>query len=199
MKPKNILMILGSHKKTGYTHESADYLEKAFEKHGVRPTRLDVLKLEIAPCLDCPYCEKNPGKCVIDDGMKVVYEKLRAAEVVIVITPVYFNGVTSRLKTLIDRTQMIFMSAYRHKTPYSVAEKRVAFVVAFGGAKTYEHQFLGVEESLKWVFKSLKMPLLKSYGISGTDHFKEGRLNLESLQFLDEIVKKAMESESWKI
>lgn len=199
MKPKNVLLILGSHKKSGYTHESADYLERAFKEEGITPARVDVLGLEIAPCLDCPYCEKNPGKCVLNDDMGMVYEKLREAEVVIVLTPVYFNGVTSRLKTLIDRTQMIFMSAYRHKTPYSVAENKGAFVVAFGGAKAYENQFLGVDESLKWVFKSLKMPLLKSYGISGTDHFTKGRLNPETLQILDEIVKTAMESKSWII
>ena len=47
---------------------------------------------------------KKTGYCVKNDDMKLVVEKLRKADVIVLATPVYFYTMSAQLKTMIDRT-----------------------------------------------------------------------------------------------
>jgi len=57
----------------------------------------------IKPCEGCCYCEES-GKCVLEDDMQKLCLKLREADVVILSSPSYMGGVTSRLKAFMERT-----------------------------------------------------------------------------------------------
>jgi multimeric flavodoxin WrbA len=47
-------------------------------------------RLNVKPCTGEFYCwNKKPGECYIDDGMQVLYPKLREADILILATPVY--------------------------------------------------------------------------------------------------------------
>lgn len=66
--------------------------------------RVSVAQEEIAPCRGCFSCwSKTPGKCVIQDGMGQILEKIRQADVLIVSFPLYFFGLPGSLKNLVDR------------------------------------------------------------------------------------------------
>jgi multimeric flavodoxin WrbA len=55
---------------------------------------------------------KNPGKCYQDDDMNMLYPKLREADIWVFATPVYWDGVTGPMKTLIDRTALPIFGPY---------------------------------------------------------------------------------------
>lgn len=97
-----ILYISGSPRKNGNT----DYLLQKVK--GV--TDGEFLKLtdyEIKPCESCWACRGQEG-CVIDDDMTdKIIPKLMDADALVIGTPVYFNNVSSQLKTFIDRTWSI--------------------------------------------------------------------------------------------
>lgn len=189
---KEVLLLMGSPKKTGYSNLAASYLDKALLDNGVVVNRVDIMDMAIEPCKDCPYCSKVKHQCVINDDMRSVYAHMKTADALILVTPIYFNGVPSQVKALVDRTQMIFMSQFAHKVPYPVnvdETKKGAYFVAFGGAKTYENQFLGVEETMKWVLKSLKMPLRQYLKVPATDHLTKESFVAEKGSALDEIVR----------
>jgi len=57
----------------------------------------------IGYCTACEACQKNGGRCVQPDDMAAVLEKLIAADVIVLATPVYFYTMNARLKTVIDR------------------------------------------------------------------------------------------------
>ncbi len=60
--------------------------------------------LDIHPCLSCWQCWfKTPGKCVQKDDMAMVLDKMKAADVVVLATPVYIDHMTAQTKTLVDR------------------------------------------------------------------------------------------------
>ncbi|WP_287583262.1 flavodoxin family protein [Candidatus Borrarchaeum sp.] len=64
-------------------------------------------KLKINFCTGQVNCWfKHPGKCYQDDDMNMLYPKLREADVWVFATPVYWDGVTGPMKTLIDRTAL---------------------------------------------------------------------------------------------
>ncbi len=67
---------------------------------------------EIKPCDGCQACIKT-GKCHINDDMQTVYQKLVAADGIIFGTPVYFYGMASQTKALIDRTYALRRPTFR--------------------------------------------------------------------------------------
>ncbi len=69
-------------------------------------------KMNIKPCMGCFSCwSKTPGKCVIKDDMSVLYDKIKAADIIIESFPLYFFGMPSILKAMTDRC-LPFMLPY---------------------------------------------------------------------------------------
>lgn len=61
-------------------------------------------KLEINPCQGEFNCwVKTPGECFQKDDMQMVLPKLREADIWVLATPVYVDGVTGPMKNLMDR------------------------------------------------------------------------------------------------
>jgi hypothetical protein len=66
-------------------------------------------RLNVKPCLGEFYCwDEKPGECITQDSMQSVYPKLRAADVLVLATPVYIplpgelQNFVNRLCPLID-------------------------------------------------------------------------------------------------
>jgi multimeric flavodoxin WrbA len=55
-------------------------------------------------CIACDICKNNGGVCDQDDEMAEVLDKMIAADVIVMATPVYFYTMNAQMKTLIDRT-----------------------------------------------------------------------------------------------
>jgi multimeric flavodoxin WrbA len=76
---------------------------------GMRQTGAEVeilytRKLRINPCLaDFSCIFKTPGRCVQDDDMNEVYPKVRQADIWVLASPVYWDGLSAPLKGLLDR------------------------------------------------------------------------------------------------
>jgi putative NADPH-quinone reductase/putative sterol carrier protein len=65
---------------------------------------ITVSQKNIEPCRGCFCCwEKTPGKCVIADDMGGILEKYINADVIVWSFPLYYYGVPSKTKALIDR------------------------------------------------------------------------------------------------
>ncbi len=61
-------------------------------------------KLKINPCLGCFNCWlKTPGVCAQRDDMDMLRPKMEEADVCVLATPVYVDGMAGPLKNLIDR------------------------------------------------------------------------------------------------
>jgi len=61
-------------------------------------------KLQIKPCQGEFNCWlKTPGECFLKDDMDMLLPKLAEAEIWVLATPVYYDGMTGTLKNLIER------------------------------------------------------------------------------------------------
>ncbi len=61
-------------------------------------------ELDINCCQACFNCwMKTPGKCIQQDDMEALLSKLANAEIWVIATPVYVDGMTGSMKNLIDR------------------------------------------------------------------------------------------------
>lgn len=60
---------------------------------------------DIGDCRGCFNCwGATPGECIQDDDMKEVLSKIAEADLLVLATPVYVDGMTGSLKTLLDRS-----------------------------------------------------------------------------------------------
>ena len=69
---------------------------------GAEVELVDVCKLKIEFCNGCAVCYKT-GECVKKDDFQSLYDKMLAADGLIIGSPNYLRSVTAQLKTLIDR------------------------------------------------------------------------------------------------
>lgn len=99
-----IIVLTGSPHAIGTTALLADEFCEGAAQSGHEVIRFDTAKLKINPCLGCDYCRNHEGKCVYnhDDMIKIVTHLLDA-DAVVLVSPLYYFGMTAQLKTVIDR------------------------------------------------------------------------------------------------
>jgi multimeric flavodoxin WrbA len=74
---------------------------------------------DINYCTACYACKRNKGICAIKDDMAEVLDKMIAADVIVIATPVYFYTMDAQMKTLIDRTVARYLEI-RNKEMYFI-------------------------------------------------------------------------------
>ncbi|MEA4889415.1 MAG: flavodoxin family protein [Clostridiaceae bacterium] len=101
---KNIIVIVGSPRKNGNTELLADAFIEGARSAGNPVEKLSIIGKKIGGCLGCNACCRNmQHQCVQHDDMEIIYKDLNSADVIVIATPIYFYGVSSQLKCLIDR------------------------------------------------------------------------------------------------
>ena len=138
---------------------STAYLLKQFMSEmagqGLRTRTINVARKNIHPCKACRYCEKK-GRCIIDDDDMAaeMYPILREADIIVMASPVFFYGVPSQLKALIDRTQAFWSRKYRLKLSDPMKEKRKGFLLSLGGSRG-KQLFDGIILTAKYFFDAV--------------------------------------------
>jgi len=96
-----VLGICGSPRKQATEH----VLEKALSmlrEEGFETRLWTVRENQIDHCTHCDYCLTNKA-CVIQDSIQELYVLLAEAKGIVMATPVYNGGVSSQVKTVMDR------------------------------------------------------------------------------------------------
>ncbi len=144
----------GSPRKKGNTSFLLSRFMQEVEKTGAATRIIHVVDKKIAPCIECNLCAKK-GLCSIDDEMiSEICPLLRAAEVIVIASPVFFYGVTAQLKALIDRSQVLWARRYNHNLLDPVNKTRVGFALSVGATKG-QNLFDGIELTAKYFFDAV--------------------------------------------
>ena len=103
---------------------NSEILAKECEK-GARDAGHDVECLslrgkDIRFCIGCLSCQKT-GSCVLKDDVPEIMVKVKAAEVVVFATPIYYYEMSGQMKTLLDRLNPLYDSDYRFRDIYMIA------------------------------------------------------------------------------
>jgi multimeric flavodoxin WrbA len=94
--------VVGSPRKAGNTEILTAHCLKAMAEEGLETELIRLAGLDIKGCNACDYCFENDG-CSIEDDLQPVYDKMIAADALIVASPVYFSSATSLVKGLLER------------------------------------------------------------------------------------------------
>jgi multimeric flavodoxin WrbA len=98
-----ILGINGSPRgKNSRTLKLVEAVLEGARQRGAETELVDIGALDIRYCIGCQVCYAE-GECVQDDDLSDLWQKMLGADGIVLGSPVYINGVTAQLKTLIDR------------------------------------------------------------------------------------------------
>ncbi len=101
---KKVLILSGSPRKGGNSDILCDEFMRGAEESGHSVEKINVAEKKIGYCKACYFCKKSNGKCVIDDDMAEVLQKMIDTDVIVLASPVYFYSIDAQLKAVIDRT-----------------------------------------------------------------------------------------------
>ena len=97
-----VLGIVGSPRKGGNTEVLVENALEAARSVGAETEILLLSEQHVEPCNACDSCGKT-GECVINDDFMHVFERMAAADGIIMASPSYYESMTSQMKALIDR------------------------------------------------------------------------------------------------
>ena len=102
-----ILVINGSYRDDGITDQAVDVTVQALQAAGAEAETVLLREQHIEFCLNCRECTQQPGfapgKCVLDDGMQALIDKIEEADGYILASPTNFGSVTATFKRFMER------------------------------------------------------------------------------------------------
>ena len=150
--------IYGSPRKNGNTDLLLDSALKGWKEHGDDIKKVYVRDLHIGGCTGCDGCEKT-GMCVIKDDMQDVYTLMDDADVIIIASPIFFYGVTSQVKALIDRGQAMWWRRRGGKDSKKMKKNTTrgrGFLIAVGATRG-KNLFECAKLTARYFFNALDM------------------------------------------
>lgn len=100
---KNVLIISASPRKNGNSDILCDRFAEGAEESGHKVEKIFLASKNIGYCCGCGVCNTT-HKCVQNDDMSEIIDKMIKSDVIVFATPVYFYMMNGQMKTLIDRT-----------------------------------------------------------------------------------------------
>lgn len=97
-----VLMLNGSPRVNGNTAVALREMEAVFAREGIETETVQVGQRDIRGCIACGKCGQL-GKCVFDDIVNELAPKFRAADGLVVASPVYYASANPTLVALLDR------------------------------------------------------------------------------------------------
>jgi multimeric flavodoxin WrbA len=139
----------GSPRAEGNTYHAIRMVAEELNKEGIDVEIIQVGNNGIHGCTGCGSCAKNQDeRCVIDDEVNGLIQRMKAADGIILGSPVYFSSIAGGMKCFLDRAFYVSSSnggLFRHKVGVAVVGVRRA-----GGIPTFNqlNNYLNYSEIL---------------------------------------------------
>ena len=138
-----VIAINGSPKAEGNTFFALKTVAAELEKQGIAVEMLHVGNQDIRGCIACGLCAKNKNeKCVLPgDAVNDGIQKMKAADGIILGSPVHYSGIGASMKAFLDRAFYVAGAnggLFRHKVGATlVAVRRSGGVTTFDQLNHY--------------------------------------------------------------
>ncbi len=123
-----VLLINGSPHKNGTTFRALSEVASEINKNGIETEIITVGNERVSGCMACGGCVKK-GRCVYDDVVNVLIDKIRESDGVVIGTPVYYASPNGTLISILDRV-FYARADFEYKVGASIAVARRAGTTA---------------------------------------------------------------------
>lgn len=102
-----VLSINGSYRDDGITDQAMQLVTEALRRSGAEIETVLLRDYPIEFCLNCRACTQEPGdapgRCVHEDGMRDLVEKIEQADAYVLAAPTNFDSATAIFKRFMER------------------------------------------------------------------------------------------------
>lgn len=100
---KKVLILSSSPRRGGNSDTLCDQFMRGAEASGHQAEKIFLRDKTVHYCTGCSACSLHGKPCPQKDDAAEIIDKMLAAEVIVMATPVYFYTMSAQMKTLIDR------------------------------------------------------------------------------------------------
>jgi|UniRef100_A0A7C3WIG0 multimeric flavodoxin WrbA len=161
-----ILAIWASPRKGGNSEILLNSFLEGAADAGAGVEKIALRELRITPCLEIYHCFKD-GTCPIKDDMQPLYEKLLAAEVVALASPIFFYSLSAQAKAMIDRTQALWSRRYHLGQDFPGPDRQGVLLCT--GATKGKLLFVGARLVAKYFFDAINVTYAAEILVRGVD------------------------------
>ena len=154
---KSILGIGGSPRKGGNSDILLDRILNGAAQEGILTELVQLRDFSFQGCIGCEKCRKNQECTGLRDGMQLIYPKIKGADGIVLISPIYSYNVTGLMKSFIDRLYCFYDFADNRPGPWSSrlsGKGRKAVIAAIGEQSTVEAS--GMDSTLETMRRSIQ-------------------------------------------
>lgn len=98
----------------------ADRLIAGAKEAGHEVEKISLKGKTIYFCIGCFACQKTQ-KCVLKDDAIEIAEKVKNADTLVFVTPIYYYEMAGQMKTLLDRLNPLYSSDYKFRNVYMLS------------------------------------------------------------------------------
>ena len=169
-----VLGIMGSPRRQSNTEILLDKALEGAREGGAEVEKVVVSELKVSPCREIYACHED-GNCPMKDDMQWLYEKLLEADHIALASPIFFYGLTSQAKAIVDRCQALWMRKYVLGMGKEDNRIRRGVFISVGATRG-ERLFDGAVLTVKYFFDAIGVRYagaLLVRGIDGKAQIKE--------------------------
>ena len=131
--PRKIMVVIGSPRRKGNSATLAKQVADGAKDAGAKVDTFFLQGMDIRPCTACDACRTKLKKdCIIKDDMKKLYPKMKAADGIVIASPIYWFTVSAQTKLFMDRWY-----ALGGDDGYELAGKKFGIVLAYADADPF--------------------------------------------------------------
>ncbi len=108
-----VTFLCASGNTSGCTHSLCVGFLQECRSRGHDAELIDLSALDIEDCNGCGVCRKK-GRCILKDGSGELFGKVETSDLVVLASPIRFNGPSSIMKRFIDRLNPYWLSDKPH-------------------------------------------------------------------------------------
>jgi len=193
-----VLGIAASPRRSGNSELLLDQFLAGAKSAGAEVAKVVAARLRIAGCMACDRCWSD-GRCVVQDEFQDMYERLIAADVIVLSTPVFFAGLPAQIKSLIDRSQCQWARKFKLKAPLAATpaghSRRRGVLIGVGGDA--REDFSGVIQTVERFFDVQEADFWARLLYAGVDAKGEIGNHPTAMQEALDLGVRAATDESW--
>ncbi len=166
----SVIGLAGSPRRGANTERLLDTFLAGAEQAGGHTEKIVISELGLTACAACEVCTQD-GKCVIPDDFQGLNDKLIAADVITLASPVYFAGLPAQVKAVIDRGQCQWARKFLLRQPLprtanGRSRRRGILISAAAGQKT---DFAGMRKTVQYFFNVYETAYWDELLVPGVD------------------------------
>ena len=149
MSQQKIIIVKGSPRKKGNSNILAESLAKGAKASNAEVEEFFLQNMDIKPCNACDACIRKPENgCVIEDDMQILYPKLRAADSIVIASPIYWFNMSGQTKIFIDRFYGLI-----EPNNHALRDKKIVIILTYGDSNEKTSGAVNAINSFKDTFR----------------------------------------------